>query len=200
MYRHDVYMMGSSWLWLNYNQEFQAWAFCEHDGQLETMEHVLTDCETPGQKEVWEEARSLWECKRGIWFEPSMGAVLGSPLSVFKDKEGNRLIGNTQLYQILMVEATYLIWKLRCAHVCKLKNQPFPSQEVCNRWHKTINDRLELECWMRSPKFEMKAMSKELVLETWKGTLHEEDGLPDDWTGVARVLVGMDLVPQLGVG
>ncbi|KAF8224742.1 hypothetical protein L208DRAFT_471264 [Tricholoma matsutake] len=53
---------------------------------------------------------------------------------------------------------------------------------------------------MTSPKFEMKAMSKELVLETWKGTLHKEDGLPDDWMGVARVLVGMDPVPQLGVG
>jgi hypothetical protein len=164
------------------------------------MEHILTGCETPGQKEIWEEARSLWERKRGDWLEPSMGTVLGSPLAVFKDKGGNRLIGDTWLYRILMIESAYLIWKLRCARVCELENQSFSSQEVRNRWRKTINDRLELDCLMTSPKYGGEAMSKDLVLETWKGTLHKEDKLPDDWTGVARVLVGMDPVPQLGVG
>ena len=193
-------MIGSNWLCPNYNQDFQAQAFCEHDGQLETMKHILTDCETPGQKEILEETRSLWEHKRGDWSEPSMGTILGSPLAVFKDEGGNRIIGDTQLYRILMIESAYLIWKLRCACVCEFENQPFTSQEICNRWHKTINDRLELDHLMISPKFEKKATSKVLVLETWKDTLHEEDKLPDDWMGVARVLVGMDLVPQLGVG
>jgi hypothetical protein len=99
-----------------------------------------------------------------------------------------------------MVESAYLIWKLRCAQVCELENQPFPNQEVRNRWRKTINNRLELDCLMTSPKYEKKAMSKDLVLETWKGILHEEDKLPVDWMGMARVLVGMGPVPQLGVG
>ena len=203
MSAHDVYMTGSQWLCPNYNQAFQACAFCEHNGQLETMEHILTDCETPGQKEIWEEARNLWEHKRECdhdWFEPSIGTVLGSPLAVFKDNRGNSLVGNTQLYHIMMVESAYLIWKLRCAWVCKLKNQPFSSQEVRNCWCKTINNRLELLHLMTSPKYEKKALSKMLMLETWKGILYKEDKLPDDWMGVAGVLVGMDLVPQLGVG
>lgn len=198
---HDAYMVGSHWLCPTYNQEFQARAFCEHDGQLETMEHIFTDCESPGQKEVWEEARCLWERKgNGDWSEPSLGAILGSPLVVVKDEDGNSLVGDTQLYRIVMVESAYLIWKIRCTRVCELENQPFSSQEVCNRWHKTINDRLELDSLMTSPKYEKKALSKDLVLETWKGVLHEEDKLPDDWMGVAGVLVGMDPVPQLGVG
>ncbi|KAF8067091.1 ribonuclease H-like domain-containing protein [Lyophyllum atratum] len=40
---HDAYMIGSQWLRPNYAQELQARAFCEHDGQLETMEHILVE-------------------------------------------------------------------------------------------------------------------------------------------------------------
>ena len=32
MSTHDAYMTGSQWLCPNYNQAFQAQAFCEHDG------------------------------------------------------------------------------------------------------------------------------------------------------------------------
>ncbi|KAF8235701.1 hypothetical protein L208DRAFT_1255414 [Tricholoma matsutake] len=39
MSTHDAYMMGSNWLHSNYNQEFQAWVFSKHNGQLETMEY-----------------------------------------------------------------------------------------------------------------------------------------------------------------
>ncbi|GLB44704.1 putative RNA-DNA hybrid ribonuclease activity [Lyophyllum shimeji] len=113
MSMHDAYMIGSHWLRPKYSQEYQARAFCEHDGQLETMEHILTDCETPGQKEVWEEAKRLWSRKReGDWFEPSLGVILGSPLAAFKDEGGNKLAGDTRLYRILMAESAYLIWKM----------------------------------------------------------------------------------------
>ena len=80
-----------------------------------------------------------------------------------------------------MVESAYLIWKIRCSRVCEpganFENQPFSSQEVRNRWQKTIDDRLELDCLMTSPKYEKKALSKDIVLETWKGVLHEEEEL-----------------------
>jgi len=42
------------WLRPKYSEEYHARTFCKHDGQLETMKYILTNCETPGQKEVWE--------------------------------------------------------------------------------------------------------------------------------------------------
>ncbi|KAF8059886.1 hypothetical protein FPV67DRAFT_1424487 [Lyophyllum atratum] len=129
-----------------------------------------------------------------------MGSILGSPLADFKDEGGIRLSGDSRLYRILMVESAYLILKLRCARVCEFENQAFSSQEVRNRWAKAMNERLKMDSLMTNRKYEHKALDKDLVLETWKGVLQNEEDLPVDWTGVVGVLVGRNPAPQLGVG
>ncbi|KAF8067092.1 hypothetical protein FPV67DRAFT_1769565, partial [Lyophyllum atratum] len=131
---------------------------------------------------------------------PSLGSVLGAPLADFGDEGDVKLTGDSRLYRILMVDSAYLIWKIRCARVCEFENVPFSSIEVRNRWRKAMNDRLTLERLMTDRKFDHKALSKDVVLDTWKEVLHDKENLPEDWTGVAVVLVGMDPAPQLGVG
>ncbi|KAJ3780058.1 hypothetical protein GGU10DRAFT_279975, partial [Lentinula aff. detonsa] len=49
------------------------------------------------------------------------------------------------------------------------------------RWLKMMNDRLEMDCDMTNGRYERKALSKRLVLQTWKGTLSNEKSLPKDW-------------------
>jgi hypothetical protein len=40
------------------------------------MEHILTKCEFPGQSQVWDLARRLWERKGGTWPYVSIGLIM----------------------------------------------------------------------------------------------------------------------------
>jgi ribonuclease HI len=55
-----------------------------------------------------------------------------------------------------------------------------------------MNARLNLNCNMTDRKFEKKAIPVKKVLTTWKNDLKDEAMLPDDWTGSAGVLVGIE--------
>ncbi|THU76041.1 hypothetical protein K435DRAFT_563958, partial [Dendrothele bispora CBS 962.96] len=80
----------------------------------------------------------------------------------------------------------YLTWKLRCERVIANENTPFSDQEVQNKWLTMVNERLNLDSLM-SRKYEGKAILKDLVKQTWKGLLHKEHELPDEWTGTNGV-------------
>ncbi len=62
----------------------------------------------------------------------------------------------------------------------------YTHHEIENRWKYAINRRLELDCVLANKeKFGKKAISKSLVLNTWRDTLPDEH--EDDWmkeTGV----------------
>ncbi|KAJ4475526.1 hypothetical protein J3R30DRAFT_3294490, partial [Lentinula aciculospora] len=60
-------------------------------------------------------------------------------------------------------------------------------------WLKVINSRLELDRCMSNQRYETTALSKRLVLQTWKGVLAEEEKLQKDWMDelISGVLVGM---------
>ncbi len=78
-------------------------------------------------------------------------------------------------------------------HVVENENAPFPADVVVKTWLKAINDRLEMDCLMMNSSFRKKALKHSIVKSTWTGTLKNEAQLPSDWTGVARVLVGIGL-------
>ncbi|KAG6894619.1 hypothetical protein C0992_005383, partial [Termitomyces sp. T32_za158] len=188
---HDAYMVGTHWLRPSYNEEKQERARCRHCGTLETMNHILTECETPGQKEIWEDAGRLWEKKPGsTWHKPILGTILAAPLASFKDSKRKKLPNRARLYRIIMVEAAYLIWKLRCERVIQNENTPFTVQEVQNRWVETLNRRLALDQAMTNKNFSKKAISKDTVLKTWSDIIKNRSTLPVDWTGTHGVLVG----------
>jgi hypothetical protein len=99
--------------------------------------------------------------------------------------------GTSRLYRILLSKSAYLIWKLRNERVIGEKVGASP-QEITNRWNKCINNRLELDCLLTNAnKWGKKSLNKSLVLATWRKTLQDEDRHPDDWTGMAGVLVGV---------
>ncbi|KAF8053961.1 hypothetical protein FPV67DRAFT_1442776 [Lyophyllum atratum] len=196
---HDAYWIGSHWLKPQFDAEYRDRATCSHDGCVETMEHILTECGTPGQSEIWEETRTLWERqKAGPWSPPTIGDILGAPLVEIQDAERKVTVGSTRLFRILMIESAYLIWKLRCARVCQNDDTPFTKLEVRRRWAKTINERFDLDQHMTDGKYGKKALSKDLVKKTWERV--RKEGAPPDGLGITGVLVGITPTVRQGMG
>ncbi|KAJ6482425.1 hypothetical protein C8R45DRAFT_1001385 [Mycena sanguinolenta] len=65
--------------------------------------------------------------------------------------------------------------------------------EVHNRWVRAMNDRLQIDINLTDRKRFGKqyTVAPALVLETWNGTLLQNDELPDDWLKEPGVLVGI---------
>ncbi|KAF8178320.1 hypothetical protein K438DRAFT_1467117, partial [Mycena galopus ATCC 62051] len=60
MVTHDAYIVGTHWLRDSNSPEKQERGICQHCGIPETMEHILSQCEAPGQESVWRLAKELW--------------------------------------------------------------------------------------------------------------------------------------------
>lgn len=197
MTAHDAYMVGSNWLRPSFSPEMQERAGCVHcGGELESMEHILTQCETYGQNQVWRLAEKLW-VKRNLaqeWPTIGLGLILASALMEYKtaDETPTRRTGDERFFRILVSESAHLIWKLRCERIIQKDNVPFTKNEVRKRWVAAMNRRLEMDRLMTNPKYEHKALSADRVTQTWSGVLLDEDGLPDDgWLNISGVLVGI---------
>jgi hypothetical protein len=66
------------------------------------------------------------------------------------------------------------------------------SNEIHNRWVSMINSALKRDKLLSNRvRFGSLAIKKQLVLNTWSGTLLDEDSLPDDWINSKGVLVGI---------
>ena len=53
-------------------------------------------------------------------------------------------------------------------------------QEIMDRWHATVNERLQLDIKLTHPKWKSKAIPVKRVINTWKNTLENEEYLPKD--------------------
>ncbi|TFY51822.1 hypothetical protein EVJ58_g10361 [Rhodofomes roseus] len=200
MTMHDAYMVGTNWQKPSFPAEIQARQECATCGQIESMEHILSECQAPGQELIWSLAKELWTKKNKKWPRPSLGAVLSSPVAPFKTKKGKPKSGDARLYRILMTESAYLIWKVRCERVIQGAENPnapqLTNQEIRARWVRTMNERLKIDCQLTNTQhYEKKALQKSLVQRTWEHTLRDESSLPPNWmTGKSEVLVGIQAV------
>ncbi|KAJ3762358.1 hypothetical protein EV360DRAFT_4963, partial [Lentinula raphanica] len=57
MAMHDAYKVGTYW---DQIPGYEQRANCQHCRVPETLEHILLECECPGQNEIWEAAGELW--------------------------------------------------------------------------------------------------------------------------------------------
>jgi ribonuclease HI/exonuclease III len=194
-------------LWKNLHQAQRCGPFWtnipnqEHKGVCptcqieESMEHILTDCDAPGQKIIWNLTSELWQLK----YEPlpriSYGTVMGCGLSPYKDTNKHPDTGKNRLFQILISESAYLIWKIRCERRIEREDNPdkyHSYQEIHNRWVATINKRLLQDCLSTDRRrYGRKATDQNLVHQTWKSILWDEENLPERWFRQSGVLVGI---------
>ncbi|KAJ7574635.1 hypothetical protein C8J56DRAFT_719140, partial [Mycena floridula] len=179
--------------WWKHIPECSEWQFCyKCPGTIETLSHILFECESPIQRIIWNLACTLFEKKGGIWPGTSLAMILGCNLLEFKDGSDKRIRrGLTRLFQTLVPLSAHMIWKIRCDIVVKLRDIPSHA-ETHNKWVHAVNERLQADClltsWFRCGP---KALPRQVVLDTWSGTLLNEASLPDDWIWNPEVLVGI---------
>ncbi|KAJ8691276.1 hypothetical protein PTI98_010865 [Pleurotus ostreatus] len=190
---HDAYKVGRYWT-NTVGGDYTERGVCPHcNGEVEDMSHILTQCETPGQAEIWRLAKGLWEKKGYAWSQPKIGDILGCGNKPIKNEEGKLQRGDMRFWRILIAESAYLIWKLRCTRVIQDENRPISQREVRNKWNSMINERLDLDRKMSHKRYKKKALKTKTVLETWRGVLLNEISLPKNWIDSGGVLVGSDL-------
>lgn len=197
---HRAYKIGQYW------KNIPGWEHrekCQVCGEEESMNHILLECEEPGRREVWKLAEELWKKKSDKWPElRNVGSILVCTMAETKNSKGKKVQGADRLYRILISESAHLIWRMRNKQFGEPTKETWPSiREVVNQWTTMINNRLDLDKAMTSTKFEKQALPKKKVLNTWKNTLMNEKDLPEDWTKVREVLVGITEQSNLrGIG
>jgi len=188
---HNAHKCGDYWLQI---PDFEHQSKCSECNVEDSMTHILTECNAPGQKEVWNLSKNLWLTKHNHWPKvDNLGVITGCSLAKFPNGKGQCKLGAEHLYCILMTESAHLIWRIRCEHIIQRndKEQWHTAQEIKNRWHCAINKRLTLDQAMTNKRYETKAISFQTVLCTWSGTLQDELSLPDNWINYSGVLVGI---------
>ncbi|KAJ3925835.1 MAG: ribonuclease H-like protein, partial [Lentinula lateritia] len=172
---HNGYKVGDFW---DNIPGYEPRGKCgECNATTETMEHILTECKAPEQKEIWKLAQNVWEKNGRQWsdLDFDFGTILCCGLADFKDDKAKRLPGKSRLFRILISESAYLIWKIRNERVINEK-PPITKTQIRNKWRWTIENRLRMDCLLTSKKFQQKIPNK-VVENTWKCVVENKQEL-----------------------
>ena len=171
--------------------DFEERCFCRFCGADETMDHILTSCEHPTRVKIWAKAKEMWPHHENTWPRISLGTIIGcNTLSVEtlqkrKDETGQERLtkvhdpGATRLLKIIITEAAYLTWTLRCERTIQERERT--EREVESAWLKTINRRLA-EDKTAATKVVRKEHYINIIKDTWDRALYKRyRDLPEDW-------------------
>ncbi|KAI0047926.1 ribonuclease H-like protein, partial [Auriscalpium vulgare] len=194
--------------WNSYHDERMERRFCQLCGETESLDHILLNCPNSIERvTIWHHAKQLWPHGSDAWPELSLGTILGCgqltathhprppPHPPDEPPPGEpppgppvRHKGATRLLRILISEAAYLIWILRCARVIEGRTLSAPA--ITTRWERTMNDRIKTD---RLIAIKSKRTQKALatVHATWTATLDDTNPIPDHWAERPEVLVGI---------
>ncbi|KAJ3715190.1 hypothetical protein C8R42DRAFT_549572, partial [Lentinula raphanica] len=161
---HNGYKVGDYW---KHIPSMEPRAECPHCRVPESLEHILVECEIPGQREVWERAKEIWEATGSQWKNINFGVIMGCGLIDLKKEDGKKSTGLSRLFRIIVSESAYLIWKLRNERVIGNKDAPSRTQ-ILNKWDWTIRSRYQLDKMTMSKKSRTKRLSKKIMKNTWQ--------------------------------
>ncbi|KAJ7055967.1 hypothetical protein C8F01DRAFT_1257787 [Mycena amicta] len=183
MIMHNGYKLGKYWRNIPNCSEREKCPTCGVNVE-ETMEHILTECPTTGQHEVWKLVSDIWRKRTGHALNITFGDILACGAIKKLRANGKTDAATTRLFRILISESAHLIWRLRLEHrIQRDGKDPATEAEVHNRWRRQISLRIELDRQLtNTTKWRKKAISKKLVLNTWRRAIENEDTLPADWT------------------
>jgi hypothetical protein len=176
------------------------------------MNHILTQCEIIGQDKAWSLAQSMWE-RRGLkWSKPTIGMIIACGIvslpenrdpdttdpnairvrSITEEKTKTKKDrANERLYKILISETARSVWAIRCRRVIDLPETPDTDEVVEKKWRARLNGRLELDIALTNKRrFKKKAVSSQVVRDTWRHLVQDEDA--KDWIKKGGVLVGSE--------
>ncbi|EIN07927.1 hypothetical protein PUNSTDRAFT_69359 [Punctularia strigosozonata HHB-11173 SS5] len=194
---HDAHRVGEYWEKIT---NYENRAVCGVCDCMETMEHILTECEGSGCKIIWKLAEKLWKEKTNRrWPGTSFGTILAGEMASLKgDRDGSA----SRFLKIIIATSSHLIWVIRCERRIQRGEHPekrHTANEIHNRWVAKVNHRLHLDQAMANKRrYESKAVSRKTVLATWSGTLLEEESLPENWIRKDAVLVSIQPIRDRG--
>ena len=188
---HGIYRLGSFW---NHIPGCEDRAECPLCLKYDTFEHIITDCNSTERKITWEQANALWKRRYNEDLPVSEGAILGGGLADFRRNDGRPDAAKNRLYRILITESAHLIWVLRCERRIANEDNPqnyHPEEAVKNRWHRKMNERMQIDCLLTNRYlYENRALKTKVVYNTWAGCSTNTEDLHRDWCRHPGVLVG----------
>ena len=78
---HGIYRLGRFW---SHILGYEERATCPICSKNDTLDHIITECDSTEQQMVWEQANNLWRRRYDTDFSTSEGAILGTGLANFK--------------------------------------------------------------------------------------------------------------------
>ncbi|RDX49565.1 RnaseH-domain-containing protein, partial [Lentinus brumalis] len=187
---HNALRVGHYW---SHITGYEMRANCMICGSEESLEHILLECDAPGQRCIWREVDNALARANIPPRHRSLGTVLGAPATQPLDTTAGSAKGQQRLRKILEMEATHLIWKIRCERVIQHDGDPdrWPHERaVRNRWWQVLNRRLRIDQGLTARRLDKRALERQLVLDTWNPIIVRRSDLPDDWIGKPGILVG----------
>jgi ribonuclease HI len=116
------------------------------------------------------------------WPKLNWGLILGCALGRFRNSKGKIIPSKNIFFAVVVSVSMKLIWNLRNNRVFE-RHCPPSKQDIHNCWLAAINAALRQDQLLtNTARFGDLATKKQVVLNTWSGTLFDEDSLPDDWT------------------
>jgi hypothetical protein len=82
---HNTFRLGDFWYHI---EELRQLADCPHFNTNENLEHIMLDCDAPGQRQIWALCAKLWGYKWGRWPQLNWGLLLGCNLVKFRSGKG----------------------------------------------------------------------------------------------------------------
>ena len=191
---HQTPKVGKHW---KHVPNWEHRQMCQTCQKLESMEHILTECNAPGRERIWNLVAQRWPHEHTPLPEISFGIILGcgslTPPETQTGNDGENVNrrrknrGVIRLLQILISESAYLIWVLRCERVIQPKMHS--DSEVEARWLKVINKRL-IDDKITATRIKRDRTHIKITNDTWETILLKEGDLPNKWMSNREVLVG----------
>ncbi|KAF8318083.1 hypothetical protein DL93DRAFT_424564 [Clavulina sp. PMI_390] len=105
--QHGTLKIGSYWTKMpGYGNR----AECSLCGELETIDHILFECEQGAGEEAWRLTKGVLEQKGVPWpRHMNIHTIIGIPFASHKNKEGRKLQGASRLMQIAISETAFQI-------------------------------------------------------------------------------------------
>jgi hypothetical protein len=142
---------------------------CKHCDELETVKHILLECENPKRKHIWKLAKETWEHsgkqEKTEWIQPNMETIMGIGNVEYRKKE-RKQEGLTRLYITIVTETIWLLWKDR--NEWAINDKHITIKEATNKWRANIVKRCRQDYYSTSRKYERKALNIKTVRDTWE--------------------------------
>ncbi len=186
---HDAMRVGKFWKNI---EGYEERGVCKVCGAVDSMEHILMACKVPGQSLIWSMVKDTLTRKGAGNIPLTYGTVLGSVV-IKRDTEGDSKRQEiNRLCKILIPEAAYLIWKIRCERVIQNDNKKekwLPEKAIRAKWLRTMEKRAQMD-WAEAAREKGRKHRKRTSVEkTWKDVVNETH-THETRRRRARVLVG----------